>query len=42
MRRVDGHNNGMIFFTSRLPEQEIQQVKQELQDLTNSPPGKAK
>jgi hypothetical protein len=42
MRKDDGSNTGMIFFTSLLPEGEIQQVKEELQNLTNAPTGKAK
>jgi len=42
MRQVDGHNNGMIFFTSSSPELLIQEVQQELQKLTNAATGKAK
>jgi hypothetical protein len=42
MRQVDGHNNGMIFFSSRVPEDEIQQVKQALQKLTNTAPNQVK
>jgi hypothetical protein len=36
MRQVDGHDSGMIFFTSRLPEEQIKQVREELQKLTNA------
>jgi hypothetical protein len=42
MRRVDGHDTGMIFVTSRSPEEQIQKVQQELQELTHATTGKAK
>ena len=42
MRQIDGHSNGMIFFTSSSPELLIQEVQQELQKLTNAATDKTK
>jgi hypothetical protein len=42
MRQEDGKNNGCVFFTSHLPEDQIQQLQQAIDKLTQITNGNAK
>ena len=42
MRQADGKNNGYIFFSSNLSEEQIQLLRQETANLTQTASGKAK
>jgi len=42
MRQADGKNNGYIFFSSNLSEEQIQLLRQETAKLTQTASGKAK